>query len=81
MKNKQETQNKTNVLDFWKKYTLNSNIIKLCWMKTLHSFRLTYTLTVAQQWCNFEYIDHLLIKFVIANKLFVINKEKDKKIM
>ena len=81
MKNKQETQNKTNVLDFWKKYTLNSNIIKLCRMKTLHSFSLTYTLTVAQQWCNFEYIDHLLIKLVIANKLFVINKEKDKKIM
>ena len=81
MKNKQETQNKTNILDFWKKYTLNSNIIKICRMKTLHSFRLTCTLTVAQQWCNFEYIDHLLIKFVIANKLFVINKEKDKKIM
>ena len=46
----------------------------------VNSFRLKYTSTVAQQWCNFKYIDNLLIKFVIANKLIIHNNESDKDI-
>ena len=74
MKNKQGTQNNTNFLDFWKKkkqtkWQYNQNLLN-----ENSSFLVILDWYVTQQWCNFGYIDHLLIKFVIANKWIIHNK-------
>ena len=87
-KNKQGTQNNTNS-GFWKEkswmaiqskflewklFNFSDPCLSVFFDWYSNSCRPKCALQVAQQWCNFEYIDHLLTKFVFANKLSIHSK-------